>query len=264
MRLITLTIFSLINQLTAQFDNQTVNFDLENLYPNSTLFIKYQQDWQINAYRKRIVVFKKEPIGFNQIVFLGNSITEGGGNWNEKFDLKNIVNRGITGDITGGVLARLDEIFYFKPIAVFLLIGINDIFNGDIPCKKDKTTSYVAKNIINIANQIQINSPNTKIYIQTILPHDKIQFKEVRGFYPEHSIPISDWINEINFNIYKYNLDSEYTIIDLHSAFIDKNGLMIQSLFRDGIHLNDAGYQVWVDYIYKYVESLSNNHRSAD
>ena len=47
-------------------------------------------------------------------------------------------------------------------------------------------------------------------------------------------------------------------------VFIDKNGLMIQSLFRDGIHLNDAGYQVWVDYIYKYVESLSNNHRSAD
>ena len=77
-------------------------------------------------------------------------------------------------------------------------------------------------------------------------------------------IEVIDWINEINFNIYKYNLDSEYTIIDLHSAFIDKNGLMIQSLFRDGIHLNDAGYQVWVDYIYKYVDSLSNNHRSAD
>ena len=59
-----------------------------------------------------------------RIIFIGNSITEGGKNWSEKFNIPNIRNRGISGDVTDGVLERLDEIIFFKPKAVFILIGI--------------------------------------------------------------------------------------------------------------------------------------------
>ena len=58
---------------------------------------------------------------------MGNSITAGGGNWSLRLDYPNIKNRGIGGDTTDGVLARLDEVIYFQPEAVFLLIGINDL-----------------------------------------------------------------------------------------------------------------------------------------
>ena len=66
-------------------------------------------------------------MNFNEIVFIGNSITEGGKNWSEKFNIPNIRNRGIGGDVTDGVLERLGEIIFFKPKAVFILIGINDL-----------------------------------------------------------------------------------------------------------------------------------------
>ena len=113
---------------------------LDSLYPEKNTNIKYQQEWQMNFYNERIEEFKKDPIGQNKIVFLGNSITEGGGNWNTRFDVNNIVNRGISGDITEGILDRLEEIIYYKPIAVFLLIGINDIFNADIPDREKNNT----------------------------------------------------------------------------------------------------------------------------
>ena len=77
------------------------------MYPPKNIKIKFQQDWQYNLYHKRIIYFKKFPIGFKKIVFLGNSITEGAKSWNKRLNQKNIVNRGVSGDITEGVLERL-------------------------------------------------------------------------------------------------------------------------------------------------------------
>ena len=108
-----------------------------NLYPNPDIKIDNQQEWQKKLYFERITEFKKDPIGKNKIVFLGNSITQGGGDWNERYQCSNIVNRGISGDYTNGILKRLDEITFYKPTAVFLMIGINEFFadnsnNSDI------------------------------------------------------------------------------------------------------------------------------------
>jgi len=38
-----------------------------------------------------------------------------------------VINRGIAGDITFGVLGRLDEVIARKPAKLFIKIGINDI-----------------------------------------------------------------------------------------------------------------------------------------
>ena len=48
---------------------------LKNLYPKKDLIITYQDDWGKNNYKKVIEEFKKSPLDFGQIVFLGNSIT---------------------------------------------------------------------------------------------------------------------------------------------------------------------------------------------
>ena len=69
-----------------------------NLYPDPTTIIKDQQEWQKKFYFDRISEFKNQPIGKNKIVFLGNSIMQGGGNWNDRYKSNNIVNRGISGD----------------------------------------------------------------------------------------------------------------------------------------------------------------------
>src|SRR5687768_11746755 len=60
------------------------------------------------------------------IVFLGNSITAGT-DWSELLQMENVRNRGISSDITFGVIERLDEVTSGNPKKVFVLIGINDI-----------------------------------------------------------------------------------------------------------------------------------------
>ena len=231
----------------------------DSFYIEKNTYIKYQQEWQMNLYKERIIDFKNDPIGQNKIVFLGNSITEGGGDWNAKFGVKNIVNRGISGDITEGILDRLDEIIYYKPIAVFLLIGINDIFNADIPDRGKITPSYVSKNILKIADEITNQSPFTKIFIQTILPINREIYTEINDGFPEHAVPLPIQINKINSLIKNNDLGNKYTIIDLHSAFANKHGLMDRAYSTDGVHLNDAGYELWVEYVGKDVQSLAIN-----
>ena len=251
-----LTIFITLlitNPLIAQKYNNGIKVDFDSLYPDSNLHIPYRAEWQIIAYKNRIQYFKTNPIGYNKIIFLGNSIMEGCKDWNEKFGLNNIVNRGITGDITESMLARLNEVFYYKPIKVFLLIGINDIFDGVITYKKEITPLRIVTNIFNIADSIKYNSNRTEIFIHTLLPINEKKFRNIREFFPDHNYPINKQINEINRKIIDTGKNKGYKIIDLHSVFINDQGKMELKFFRDGLHLNDAGYKVWATHIKKYL-----------
>jgi lysophospholipase L1-like esterase len=230
-----------------------------DLYPPKNLEVKYQVEWQQKFYNDRIVDFRKKPIGFKKIVFLGNSITQGAKSWNKRFNLRNLVNRGISGDITEGVLSRLNEIYYYKPLGVFLLIGINDIFNADSSNWDDINPNYVAKNILKIAKNINNNSKYTQVYIQTILPVDLGKYKEVKGFNNHVSkTDLNIQIKEIN-SILKNstNLDPSIKILDINKSFIDDNGLLISNLSHDGIHLNEDGYKVWTEELKPYITELN-------
>ena len=156
---ILLAAFLYTGLMVARANTQEDKTSLRSLYPVKGHFIKYQQEWQMSLYNKKIDEFKNNPIGQGKIVFLGNSITEAGGDWNVRFGTSNIVNRGISGDITEGVLNRLDEIIHYKPIALFLLIGINDIFDANIPERQKITPSYVSNNIFSIVETIIDKSP---------------------------------------------------------------------------------------------------------
>ena len=161
--------------------------NLDYLYPDSTITIKYQDDYQFGEFHKRIKEFKNDPIGSNKIVFIGNSITYGLRRWDNKLEANNIVNRGISGDFSEGIQKRLNEIIYYKPLAVFILIGINDFFR-DSTVSIYVTPSYVTNNIIAAAETIKKGSPKTKIYLQTILPintkHNLMSRpKDIRHYY---------------------------------------------------------------------------------
>ena len=210
--------------------------------------IKNHNNDQKEFYYKRCSEFDKSPIGIDKIVFLGDSITEGAQNWNKYFDSKNIVNRGISGDTTEGVLARLDEICYYKPLAVFLLIGINDIFNIDPPNLDRVTMEIVANNILRISDRV-INQSTAKIFIQTILPINNKLFFNENGWFPNHKVPLNDQISKINTLIKNQSKDNLYIVIDLHSAFLNNNGLLNEACTTDGVHLNKYGYETWAEFI---------------
>lgn len=88
-----------------------------------------QQRKYSTFYEQRATLFEELPITSKDIVFLGNSITNGG-EWGELFHNARVKNRGISGDICMGVYDRLEPILRGKPAKIFLLIGINDVSRG--------------------------------------------------------------------------------------------------------------------------------------
>tara|TARA_B100000886_G_scaffold243444_1_gene170982 strand:- start:3319 stop:4002 length:684 start_codon:yes stop_codon:yes gene_type:complete len=219
------------------------------LYPNINLKIKYQQDWQRDFYHRKISEFKKNPIGFDKIVFLGNSITQGLLRHTDKLLSNNIVNRGISGDHTNGVLARLKEVINYKPKAVFILIGVNDLFE-DNRSKPERTPEYIAKNILLICKEIKNGSKYTQIFIQTILPINNKQYlsekPNIEFLFDNYSPSINEQIDEVNKII---KSDSSLNVINLHSAFLNEDLQLNQKFSTDGVHLNELGYQNWIDII---------------
>jgi len=231
----------------------------KELYPAADTIIQGQLEWQKKFYFDRIAEFKEAPIGNDKIVFLGNSIMQGGGNWNKKFSSKNIVNRGISGDYTQGLLKRLDEIIFYKPIAVFIMIGINEFF-ADNSDKPEITPKYVAENIFIISDIIKSNSPNTKIFIHTILPINNRQYMKVKdvnyNFLQDSFIPSVNKQVEITNAIIRNN--KKYNIVDLYPLFLNNDLMMDSNMSDDGVHLNEIGYRIWVEETTKLIKDLNS------
>jgi|TARA_B110000908_G_C10244447_1_gene448007 lysophospholipase L1-like esterase len=196
-----------------------------SIYPDSSLVIATHTEFTKNHYPIRIAEFKKNPLGKGDLVFLGNSITEQAGNWGAKVRSTKAKNRGISGDTTAGVLARLRELIYYKPQQIFILIGINDLFRDDM------TSEKVFNNILKIVHQINDGSPTTEIFIQSILPTNTATLKEK--------------ILSTNSLLTNSEATEPYKLISLHDHFTTERGLMNMELSTDGVHLNKNGYAVW-------------------
>ncbi len=247
---LTLFISLLFSVLSYGQSNELTDKEKLKLYPDKEKVSPFHNDWTQNNYPKRIDLFRDNPLEKGDIVFIGNSITQQGADWSEKFGIAHIRNRGIAGDVTDGVLMRLDEVVFFQPKAVFILIGINDLFSlhyedGDKRFSYKKlvpSTKYVANNIVKIARIIQRKSPNTKIFVRTVLPTR-------RDF-------LKDDIVSLNELIRKNESRGYYTLIDLYHQFVDDNGDMMKELTKDGVHLNEDGYENWVKFEKLILESL--------
>ena len=59
---------------------------------------------------------------------LGNSITHGA-SWPELLGRSNVVERGIPSDVLRGYWARINDIYKLNPKIVFIMGGLNDIYN---------------------------------------------------------------------------------------------------------------------------------------
>lgn len=191
-------------------------------------------------YQQRVSLFRTLPVRPNAIIFLGNSITDGA-EWYELFGNDEILNRGISGDITAGILNRLDEITMRKPSKVFLLIGTNDL-------ERKVPQDEIVRNIFLIAQIIQQDSPDTKLYVQSILPVS--DFYKMFNNHTKNGEAIIQINKLLSENAKRYN----YTYIDLHSEFIDSEGKLKKEFSNDGLHLNGQAYQQWKKIILPAIE----------
>lgn len=191
----------------------------------------YDSSFRFYYYDQKLSMFEQMPTPEKAIVWLGDSITDGG-EWSELFPALHTMNRGISSDNTFGVLNRLYEVVKRKPDRIFLLIGINDIARN-IP------TEVILGNYRKIIVQILQESPSTKLYVQSLLPtNDK--FTQFKNHQNKTSLILA-----VNNELQRMCADKKITYINLYDAFIDGDGKLSEQFTNDGLHLTGAGYLHW-------------------
>ena len=184
--------------------------------------------------------FKALPVTSDNIVFIGNSITDMHC-WAETFVTSNgdylpILNRGNSGTYSTEQSDNLESYINGKPKKVFMMIGTNDIAtSGGLNFSPEQVLSYVKS----IVTRIHARSPQTKVYLYSILNNKTSNRVE------------ATWLkaNEI-VKAYAEATD-KVTYIDLYDklAGVANGG----AWSYDKLHLTAGAYQVWASTICQYL-----------
>ena len=192
-------------------------------------------------YRLRMDLFAATPLAAGDIVFLGDSITEGA-EWNELFPGLPVRDRGISGDTTAGVLARLGTVTASRPAAVFLLVGTNELAPS-----LDPAPSLARQR--EILERIRRESPDTRVFVQSLLPRAATYRERVEGY---------------NQALRGICHEAGVVFIDLYPAFLAPDGSLRDELTFDELHLTGAGYRVWRTLLAPHLDSLRPAQAGAD
>lgn len=184
--------------------------------------------------RHRYDGFKTHKLTSENIVFLGNSITNMH-EWWEAFGNANIVNRGVNGAETPIMLEHLEATLVGRPKKIFFMMGTNDLGTSGM-----NDPAFVAKSVRTALKRCKIESPETEVYFQSILPCTTNGVKDVKH------IPIT------NDSIKKLCQEYGATYIDLYDDLTDIANMKIS---YDGTHLTMSGYRTWCNKIAQYVGS---------
>ncbi|MCB9034586.1 MAG: G-D-S-L family lipolytic protein [Chitinophagales bacterium] len=186
-------------------------------------------------YEAKKQFFESMPNDTNEIIFLGNSITEGC-DWVELFRNSKIKNRGISGDIIEGVINRINEVVESHPQKIFLLIGTNDL-------ARNKSINQILSDYERLIILIKDKTPKTELYIQSILPTHNQETRK------------NGDILEINKGLMKLSAKYNSVFINLFESFRNEKNELDLTYSYDGLHLNGNGYLLWKKVIENYVKN---------
>jgi len=181
--------------------------------------------WQRSSRASQLALL---PLGPEDLVFLGASLVEHG-EWSELLPGRSVRNRGIAGDKVGDVLARLAPIVAAGPRAVFVMVGLNDVFAGTPPARIEQLHRELVQ-------RLRAGAPATRVVLMTLLP--------VRRPGAEGRA-VNATIDEVNAGLARVADEAGCLLLDLTPAFRDEDGQLRAGFTRDGVHLNGPGYQAW-------------------
>ncbi len=192
-------------------------------------------------YARRVTHFATlPPITRGDIVFLGNSLTDGA-EFAELFNNRHIKNRGIVGDIIQGLIDRLDPIIDGQPKKLFILSGVNDISH-------DVDGDSIGRVMEKLIVRVKQRSPRTQIYLQSMLPINN-DFKRYKRLEGKEQVVLDG-----NRALEQVAHRQGVTWVNLFPLFADDEGKLRRDLTNDGLHLMGEGYVIWRDAIKQYVK----------
>lgn len=183
-----------------------------------------------------------------KIICMGDSITYGFGlpdlskRWSDLASVRTghtLINRGVSGDTTGGMLARCQtQVFNQAPDAMVLLGGINDI---------SITGQYrpVCANVVAICRQAELLSIPVILGVPLpIFPADMCPPE----WDPEQDMARTAALGEQYAHwIRHYAADKHLPLADFRSPFLRPDGTVDRSLFQDGLHPTEEGHRRMAD-----------------
>jgi len=180
----------------------------------------------------------KESEGKAEVIFVGDSITEGWeGNgkqiWAKYYAVRHALNLGIGADHTQHVLWRLDHgnLEGLKPKAAVVLIGVNNIPDDN------NTPRQVLEGVTAVVKKLREKLPDTKVLLLGIFP-----FRE--DFCAQRGKAL-----QVNQALRKLDDGQTVRFLDIGHLFIQPDGKISKDMMRDYLHLSPTGYRLWAEAI---------------
>jgi len=163
------------------------------------------------------------------VVFLGDSITEGWARTDSEFFSKGIVGRGISAQTTPQLLVRMHaDVIALKPRVVHIMAGTNDIAHNTGPMTpEDSHNSIMAMCEIAQAHKL-------RVVLGAAPPASKYWWRPEANPKPE-VLALNAWIRD-----YAKQIGAKYA--DYAAALCDANGNVKLDLAKDEVHPTPAGY----------------------
>ena len=172
------------------------------------------------------LIASREPV---DVVFLGDSITEG---WHDKrpgFFTRGRINRGIGGQTTPQMVLRMfSDVVALKPKAVHIMAGTNDIAGNTGPM-----TAAMSEDNFRAMSDIA-RRHGIAVLLAPVPPAASYPWR------PE--IRTRPRIAELNRWLESFARETEATWVDYRAVLDDGTGAMKPGLASDGVHPTEAGY----------------------
>lgn len=200
----------------------------------------------VSAFQKMLLKYQGEKLKeFSrnnqtcQVLFLGDSLID-------LFDVNryfaldcSIINRGISGITTAFLQNNLDIILgNTSPKSIFILIGTNDLGQGDSPLS-------VYADISELCSDLKKHYPEVELKIISILPTN-----ENSNYQETVSQRTNERIEQLNQLL--QGLEN-ISFLDVSTSLSDRTGQLRKEYTVDGLHLSELGYQVFAQHLSDYL-----------
>lgn len=197
------------------------------------------KDYQVEPVKKIMRNAREAKPGGT--VFFGDSIIQSL-DINKYFSKEQLYNCGCNG-ATSDTLLHLQPfaVADYKPNKVILMIGTNDLSDE---WQFDKLEA--AFNVYKLINIMRRNNPAVDVVVISPLPI----VEELQKGICKNNTQLKLLGKEIKANVEEF---PGTVYVDIYSQFLDEDQQLKKEYTTDGLHLSEAGYELFVKLIHEYV-----------
>ena len=195
-------------------------------------------------YKRVYFAFDNLKVEADHVVFVGDSITDGC-NLDKYYPTLSAYNRGIAGQTSDDLLHDMSGCIYdLQPKLIVLLVGTNDYQRCHAHSNEHILTEYRS-----ILAGIREHLPDAKVLVQSVYPISDVSFHRHYKYGHGH-------ITDLNAGIAALAAEYGFTYADVFSILTVGDEEMNPAYSEDGLHPNDAGYQVISAYLTPIIEGM--------